>query len=491
VAARIKSLALSLCAVIASGVISCTGVPFLVPNPPGGGGKKAGAAAITPEKEPRKPAPPPERTAGADTIDFASAFRLDTGGTAAPTIAPIEQPSEKPPVVSMARLLFPMPGKMIRVALRRNISRAVLHVSDNFEVHSPSLSSAARCSGRLLVEKKGAGSITIAVNDGVPHEVALPCTLLAVGQSNLFNLGEERYRGSLIIAGKEVFSLINLIAVEDYLRGVLPIEMGKRSMEEIEALKAQAVAARTYAYKRIAGNRGELFDVLSTIADQVYGGADVETPESNFAVNATGDLVLFWRDSLADVYYHSTCGGRTASVSEVWRSPYREYLSSKSDSAPDGEAYCSFSPAFAWEETWDAAALSKIVRATARQTFPDAHFGGVLRTVKVEERFGCGRVKSCRVTGTDGSFECGGDKLRFLFRRKNASGEILRSANFTVEKNGPDIFVLRGRGYGHGVGMCQMGAIGRARHGQKFDQILEAYFAPARIIRIQCASSAR
>jgi stage II sporulation protein D len=492
VAARNKLISLALLAGLASCMISCSGMPFLVPHPPGESGRKADTAAVVPGKEPRKDVTlPGVAAAGVDAIDFAAAFGADTGVSGAEWPVFQEQTEEKPPVVSAPPYVPFLPGKMIRVALRQGISRAVLHASGTVEVHSSSLSPPARCKGRLSVEKKGPGKITIAVNGGVPHDVVLPCTLMAASQSNLFDLGNERYRGSFIISGETTLSLVNFIAVEDYLRGVLPIEMGKRGMEEIEALKAQAVAARTYAYRRIAVNAAQPFDVLSTVADQVYRGADVETAECSYAVNATGDLVLWWGDSLADVYYHSTCGGRTADASEVWGASRREYLCSKSDIAPDGQAYCSSAPAFNWEESWNAAELSNILCTRARQTFPDARFGGTLRTLKVEERFRCGRVKRCLIAGTDGKFECGGDKLRFVLRRKSAAGEILRSANFTVEKNGPDVFTLRGRGFGHGIGMCQMGALGRARKGQNFEQILRAYYNPAYIVRIQYTATAR
>ncbi|MBN2189414.1 MAG: SpoIID/LytB domain-containing protein, partial [Chitinispirillaceae bacterium] len=386
-AAKNRLLSLSLLAGLVSGAVSCTGIPFLVPHPPGGGAEKAGARAAS------APQPASLPAAGADTIDFAAAFSIDTGVAGISPQVPWVPAQEKMPVTALPRDLLFVPGKMIRVALRRNISRAELQTSDNVEVRSRSLSGAARCSGRLLVEKRNSGAAAISVNGGAPHEVALPCTLIAVRQSNLFGLEGKRYRGSLIICGGESFSIVNLIAVEEYLRGVLPIEMGKRGMEEIEALKAQAVAARTYAYRRMVNRENGTFDVLSTIADQVYGGADIETAESDYAVNATGDLVLWWRDSLADVYYHSTCGGRTAGISEVWGGPYREYLSSRSDIAPEGQAYCSFAPGYSWEESWDAADLSKIVRASVQQVVPDSRYAGDVASITVLERFGCGRVK--------------------------------------------------------------------------------------------------
>jgi stage II sporulation protein D len=464
------------------GICSCTGVPFLVPNPPGGAKGTGEEKKQAPSPQPGPAAPAEEK--GTDAIDFAAAFApapsVDTAGwgwAAAPWEGE-KAVTETTAVVPSAPSVVAVPRKMIRVALRRNVTRAVVHSLDSVEVHSPSLKGVPRCMGRLAVETRGAGCIALRVDGGPPHEVAMPCTLVAKGQSGLFDVGEGRYRGSLIIAGASVFTLVNYVGVEDYLRGVLPLEMGKRSMDEIEALKAQAVAARTYAYRHMGDNKEGPYDVLGTIADQVYGGADAEAVESNYAVNATADLVLTWRGALADVYYHSTCGGRTAGVDEAWGKAPCAYLVSRSDIAPDGSSYCSFSPAFNWEETWDAGALSAVVRATAR-------FSGRLRSITVDGRSGSGRVTSCRLLGSDGSVQCGGDKLRFILRRKNASGEILRSTNFTVVKNGPASFTLRGRGYGHGVGMCQMGAVGRSRQGQNFEQILKAYFTGVEVRRVQ------
>ena len=80
--------------------------------------------------------------------------------------------------------------------------------------------------------------------------------------------------------------------------------------------------------------------------------------------------------------------------------------------------------------------------------------------------------------------ESGGDRLRFILRRNSGSGGLLRSSNFTIVENGPDRFTLHGKGYGHGVGMCQMGAVGRARRGESFDRILKAYFTGTEIARI-------
>ena len=489
--------------------VSCTSLPLLVPNPPAAQKKETPAAAPVKIKEEIKPAETPSLAdhttvqynksdsvrhlqvsvkANAETgkeVDFALALvDTQTRDTASTTAMPVQQGKEaavaEPPVAvpgqpeTMADL--PVAGKMIRAALRRNCAKIMLYSMDTMEIRAPSLSKAPWFVGRLTVTALGKGVVDFAIGNEAPREVVLPCTLAPRDASSLVDLGQENYRGTIVLSGKDNFTVVNYIDVEDYLRGVIPLEMGTQGKGAPEALKAQAITARTYAYKRITAHSTEPFDVVSTVADQVYGGADVETPEIDDAVRSTSGFVLAWHGALADVYYHSTCGGMTADIAEAWGRTPCEYLSSVSDTAPDGKAWCNASKYFTWEETWSADKLSKIVRSTVKKSYPAETFAGVLQDITVYSRYNCGRVKSCALKGSEGSAVCGGDKIRFVLRRKSVTGEILRSADFTVEKNGPDKFVIHGKGYGHGVGLCQMGAIGRAQAGQSFREILAAYF---------------
>jgi stage II sporulation protein D len=470
-------------------MFSCTSLPFLVPNPP------THRKQSEPQTGERKSTPDlPAASAASysgrptDDVDFALAFgetpscngavRGDAQGVNGRVLA------WGPSMEIVA------PRRTIRVALCQNVSKAVFSAGDNAVIRSASLHDPLRFVGRCTVTMKGRDRIAASPESGGSHEAMLPCTLSVESGSGCIALGKERFRGSMIIAGRKVFTVINCCDMDDYLRGVVPLEMGKRGGAELEALKAQAIVARTYAYLRMERHAAESYDVVETVADQVYGGAGVEAEETDLAVSATHDQVLVWHDSLAEVYYHSTCGGRTASIAEVWGKPYCEYLRSVSDTGPDGVPYCSCSPSFTWEESWKSGDLSKIVRSTSAQVAPGERFSGALQTIRVGDRFWCGRIKECAFTGTRGSIACGGDKIRFLLRRTGSGGPILRSANFTVMKNGPRTFVLQGKGYGHGVGMCQMGAIGRARAGQSFEQILAAYF-PGTEIRLGRADARR
>jgi stage II sporulation protein D len=393
-----------------------------------------------------------------------------------------------PPFYAVSPLSSPFRfGGIIRIALARSARQSVFYAHDTVTLHSASVGKLFKLSGRIAIAMQENGQVAVRSGDSYEFQASLPCTLVTLYETSFISFNARRYRGSIVLEGTGNYAVLNCLDIEDYLRGVVPLEMGKRSWQELEALKAQAVASRTYACRRIQGSRGESFDMLSTVADQVYGGVDAETAEADSAIHSTQGLVVYWGDSLADIYFHSTCGGNTAGFDEAWNKPPCPYLQSQSDLDPDGKPYCSFSPLFEWEETWSADQLSAIIRKNSEKIQGQEPFAGELRKIKVLDRFSSGRVKACRFEGKSGTIECGGDRLRSILRRNSGSGSLLRSSNFTIVENGPDRFTLHGKGYGHGVGMCQMGAVGRARQGERFDRILKAYFTGTEIARIDAA----
>lgn len=157
------------------------------------------------------------------------------------------------------------------------------------------------------------------------------------------------YRGELLViaSGDEVI-VVNRIRIEDYLRGVVALEIGERQPGERAAVEAQAIAARSYAYTHLAP--AQRFDVRATVDDQVYGGADAERPVSDAAVDATAGQVLRYAGRIADTPYHSTCGGMTAEVGEVWTGESgAPYLRRVDDHIPGTRrAYCDISPRYEW-----------------------------------------------------------------------------------------------------------------------------------------------
>jgi stage II sporulation protein D len=290
----------------------------------------------------------------------------------------------------------------------------------------------------------------------------------------------KTYRGSwAVLSTDSGIAVINQLSIEDYLKGVVPYEIGKLKQEEFEALKAQAVAARTYAYHHLDSRKSQGFDVYADTRDQVYNGKDGEDPLVNEAISATNDLVIKYNGKLIEAFYHSTCGGKTESP-EVWGQESRPYLVSVSDFA-NSKAFCESSRYTHWEEAFSNAELADLFKKNAEHAKADRVFSfSKVERIFITEKFPSGRVKRLVVLTDNGSFEVFGDRTRWLFAR---SGKILPSALFSIsqDKNG---FAIKGSGFGHGIGMCQIGVISRAREGQKFDEILKAYYTDVSVENI-------
>lgn len=360
--------------------------------------------------------------------------------------------------------------------LKKNTKRAVIYSSSEAEIRSAGQRFPFR--GRMLLEALGGKTTVKATVNKAHKKLALPCTLAVSRGTHLLELGENSYRGALVVTAQKErsISLINVLEVEDYLRGVVPLEIGRLKRAEIEATKAQAVAARTYTYKRMAENVLNNFDLLPTVSDQVYGGANAEHQVSDMAVLATRDMIMVYDESIINAFYHSTCGGKTANVEDVWGMDTYPYLRSIEDTDSEGKAFCSWSSVFSWNETWSKDLLSSIMEQYSYEAKLPKRYSGALISIKIKNRFQCGRVQSCDIVTSSGSYASGGDRIRFLMRRNTKKRPILRSSRFDIKQTGNKITVS-GSGYGHGVGMCQVGAIGRARSGQSFEQILKAYYS--------------
>lgn len=302
--------------------------------------------------------------------------------------------------------------------------------------------------------------------------------------------GSRRVHGTLALSSRaDSLFVVNVLPVEEYLRGVVPREIGARPEAEREAVAAQAVAARTYTVKRL-GQYGSLpFDLYASVQDQVYEGIGEENAVADRAIRETAGLVLADRGGPIEAYYSSTCGGHRSDIAAVW--PHREVFASLrgGPDGADGRSWCSFSPHFAWTETWDGAALSRLVRENVpvQLEIPPGSVRGDLVDVRVTRRDPSGRAAEIEYVTTAGAWSVPGDRNRWVLRR--ADGSILRSVLVEIEVQRRDGKVRRvtasGRGNGHGVGMCQMGAIGRARAGASFREILAAYYPGAEARRIR------
>jgi stage II sporulation protein D len=275
--------------------------------------------------------------------------------------------------------------------------------------------------------------------------------------------------------------------MDSYLMGVVPLEIGNRTTAEMAAVEAQAVAARTYAYKHLTPARA--FDMYATVQDQVYGGIDAEKPLASSSIASTADVVVLYDGQPISTPYHSTCGGSTAGVTEVWYDqPDEPYLRPVSDRIPGtNNYYCDPSPRFSWTQTYDADELRSVMEKylAAYTNAPKTNLGRVT-AISEQGRTPSGRVAALTIRTESGTYTLRGNDIRFVLR--DPKGTILNSTLFNLEAttSGGEVshLTLTGRGYGHGIGMCQWGAIGRARAGQDYRTILATYYPGTTIGRI-------
>lgn len=332
------------------------------------------------------------------------------------------------------------------------------------------------------------GGLVLVRPDGSRTERHLGISAVNVTERRFAMANGRRYRGRVnVVRARVGLTLINRISLESYLAGVLAQEMGARRPEEREALLAQAVVARTFAVRNRGRWEAQGFDATADTRDQVYSGADGETPQVWDAIRATAGEVVRYQGRLIEAYYHSSCGGRTAAVEEVFRSAQRQpYLRSVLDVGRDGHAYCERSPRFQWREEWDAATLRTILTRTLATVMTVSGDGlQPITDVQVTRTTGSGRVAELRVVFAHGDVRIAGPDVRTVLRP--APDRLLLSAAFRlfVTKDGQvSRLAAQGAGAGHGVGFCQWGAIGRARAGQRYHQILATYFPGTTVGRL-------
>jgi stage II sporulation protein D len=263
------------------------------------------------------------------------------------------------------------------------------------------------------------------------------------------------YRGGVTVHRLERgLAVVNEVPLEDYVAGTLHKEV--YPTWEGEALRAQAIATRTYALYRMRRSRSPWHDVDATPGDQVYGGVSAETEAARRAVRDTDGLYLAWHGRPILAAFHSTAGGRTASAEEVWGRAL-PYLVSRRVPGED------LSPHSFWQLRVSPDELERILE---RQRLPV----GRVRDARVVERTSSGRTRWVEVEGSRATQRLSGRDLR--------EGLGVRRVKSTLFDVRPDhgSFVVLGSGYGHGVGMSQWGARALARQGVHYPEILARFY---------------
>lgn len=282
-------------------------------------------------------------------------------------------------------------------------------------------------------------------------------------------IGDRWYRGrTLVVPTGKGLAAVNYVDIEKYLYSVLGAEMS--ASWPLEALKAQAVAARSYAlYQREKAANG-VYDVGDTTAWQVYRGISDEAASTQQAVNATAGQVLIHKGQIIEAVFHSASGGHTENVENVWLQalPYLKGV-------PD---FDKGSPVYEWTEKFSQADLSARI----------AGVGNIL-SMQPERTTPQGRIISMRVVGDAGSRNMSGDELRSALNLRSTKFTVIPEYAETTSKaksqKAPISFQIKGNGFGHGLGLSQWGAYNMALQGYKYQQIVLHYYKNTILAKIQ------
>ncbi len=266
------------------------------------------------------------------------------------------------------------------------------------------------------------------------------------------------YRGDLVvIAAEDKLTVINETGIDDYLAGVLPREVVMSWHEE--ALKVQAVASRTYLASHLGSHNKQGFDLCSDVHCQVYGGVAKEHPRTTEAVASTKGEILVYGGKPIGAFFHSNCGGSTEEISHVWGPVDQPFLPRKK---------CNFGtadPRYNWKISFS---FPEILEALIKKT--DVK-GTQLKSLKIKKKSLSGRAEKITVVTDQGSFDLKGNSFRIAMHP-----ERIRSTLFTSVTRHGNAYEFEGRGWGHGVGMCQWGAKGQAERGILYREILDFYY---------------
>ncbi|HST61501.1 MAG TPA: SpoIID/LytB domain-containing protein [Longimicrobium sp.] len=370
----------------------------------------------------------------------------------------------------------------VSVGLIIDTSTVEIGSAGDFSVHTEDGREIGRLRGGQTALFRDAGS-TVSLSSGGGGQVAAgglrpPLLVRSTGDGTLTVRGQS-YRGELRVqtAPGGGLTVVNRLDMETYLQGVVPREIGRFDLAIYEAIKAQAVAARTYAYTYLGRRAQQGFDVYATVEDQVYGGAGAENETVNRAVRETSGEIMAYNGRPITAYYHSTCAGYTAAIDEVWNNAPVPYLVAVRDLDPSGQAYDRASSRFNWTERWTHAELVGILNRTLADSLRGRRIERI-EDMRVTQRTPSGRIRTLRLETDAGSFSLGKDRIRWILVPNR--GGLLNSSKFDVSLNraGGRVseIVATGGGWGHGIGMCQVGAMGRARAGQDYRTILGTYY---------------
>ncbi len=264
---------------------------------------------------------------------------------------------------------------------------------------------------------------------------------------------KNAYRGCItFIENKGKLDIINYIELEDYLKGVVPKEISPSSHEE--ALKAQAIVARSFALSNKNKYIKQGYNLNDTTACQVYGGQSAEKEKSSKAVMDTAGIVAMYDGKIANTIYGASSGGFISDASEVWGGEPIAYMVAKEDP---------YSPIYEWEHEITKDSMTSLMKKSE-------YLSGELLSINIVEYDSSGRAKNIEIVGTEGTKAITGSKFRALLGNTK-----VKSTLFEIQLM-EESYIIKGKGYGHGVGLSQMGAMEMAKNNFSYEEILNFYF---------------
>ncbi|MFA6434108.1 MAG: SpoIID/LytB domain-containing protein [Elusimicrobiales bacterium] len=347
---------------------------------------------------------------------------------------------------------------VIRVAVSRNTSQFKLSTSGKVYALEVGTGQKYMLLEKSVYEVKYVGPSRLALAGATLES---PVRLLAADGGDRIKLNGRFYKGELYLktAAEEKLEVIEHLSVEDYLYGVLPVEMSPDW--PLEALKAQAVASRTYALKN--ANPKKDYDMTDGVDTQVYNGASAMSPRIIDAVNSTRGEVLKYKGKLLTAFFHACCGGHTASANSAWGEEVIKPLYGVKD------PFCSGSRHYNWEYYATARDILSFIQKRGSSALK-------VKSVRVYKRDRSGRALKLRFLTDSGAFAADAADLRKAFGNYDIKSTYI--TRIAPAKNGYEFF---GKGWGHGVGMCQEGAKRMALNGRNYKKILRQYYPGASI----------
>lgn len=352
---------------------------------------------------------------------------------------------------------LPAAAQAVRVLLAENLKNASVQSSGPVYVY------ALGGSKKYKVSKPQTLSLNFSGGKLRLGELNTDKTLVVEPAKNVtLTFQKNLYTGKFYaVPSGQTFRLVEYTDMENYLLGVLPYEMSYAW--PLEALKAQAVAARTYTAMQLQ-NKKKDFDLYNDVRSQMYKGSGKVYDSVKKAVEGTSHQILTYQDKPFHTYYHANCGGGTDDA-KIWTGTAGPTVKPLTGASC---AYDKHSKSYEWSNTLPVSSVNAFVNKNG--------LAGSVKKIKVAKHTDGKRAETLEFTTSKGKKTLSCAKFRL-----EVGSSKLKSCKITDVSKKSGGFYFAGRGYGHGVGMCQDGAKGMAQAGKNYKQILSHYFPSSKL----------